>query len=139
MDEFGLCYGFKAPQTLVRQAVKTSGIDGIALTKLDVLTGLAAVSACVAYDTPAGRTRELPIDALATATPVYETLPGWSEDLAAARALTDLPATARAYVRFLEEQIEVPIDIVSVGARRDETITLRHAFADAFALDATAR
>jgi adenylosuccinate synthase len=123
----------------LRYAARVNGLDGIALTKLDVLTGLSAVSACVAYDTPAGRTRDLPIDALATATPVYESFPGWSEGLASARALADLPATARAYVRFLEEQIEVPIDIVSVGARRDETITLRHAFADAFALDAHAR
>ncbi len=85
--------------------------------------------ACVAYETPGGRTRELPIDALATATPVYESFPGWTEDIAGARALGDLPGAARAYVRFLEEQIEVPIDLVSVGARRDETITLRSAFA----------
>jgi adenylosuccinate synthase len=113
----------------LRYAARVNGLDGIALTKLDVLTGLAGVSACVAYDTPRGRTRDFPIDALETAKPVYETFPGWSEDLAAARAIADLPEAARAYVRFVEEQIEVPIDIVSVGARRDETITLRDAFA----------
>ncbi len=113
----------------LRYSARVNGLDGIALTKLDVLTGLSSVSACVAYDTPRGRTRELPIDALATATPVYQTFPGWSEDLAAARAIANLPAAARAYVRFLEDEIEVPINIVSVGARRDETITLRDAFA----------
>jgi adenylosuccinate synthase len=113
----------------LRYSARVNGLDGIALTKLDVLTGLAHISACVAYDTPSGRTRELPIDALATAKPVYQTFPGWSEDLASARAVADLPEAARIYVRFLEEQIEVPIDIVSVGARRDETIALRDAFA----------
>jgi adenylosuccinate synthase len=113
----------------LRYAARVNGLDGIALTKLDVLTGLETVSACVAYDTPQGRTRDLPIDALASARPVYQSFPGWSEDLAAARAISFLPAAARAYVSFLEEQIEVPIDIVSVGARRDETITLRDAFA----------
>jgi adenylosuccinate synthase len=112
----------------LRYAARVNGLDGLALTKLDVLTGLDRVSACVAYDTPAGPTRDLPIDALGTALPVYQTFPGWTEDLAAARAIADLPAAARAYVRFLEEQVEVPIDIVSVGARRDETITLRDAF-----------
>jgi adenylosuccinate synthase len=113
----------------LRYAARVNGLDGIALTKLDVLTGLAHVRACVAYDTPAGRTRDLPIDALATATPVYETFEGWSEELGAARAISELPAAARAYVSFLEQQIEVPIDLVSVGARRDETIALRDAFA----------
>jgi len=113
----------------LRYAARVNGLDGLALTKLDVLTGLSEVRACVAYDTPQGRTRELPVDALETATPVYETFPGWSEDLAAARAIADLPEAARSYVRFVAAQVEVPIDIVSVGARRDETITLRDAFA----------
>ena len=113
----------------LRYAARVNGLDGIALTKLDVLTGLTEVSACVAYDTPSGRTRDLPIDALATAPPVYRSFPGWSEELGAARAITDLPDAARSYVRFLEEQIEVTIALVSVGARRDETIALRDAFA----------
>jgi adenylosuccinate synthase len=113
----------------LRYAARVNGLDGLALTKLDVLTGLPEVRACVAYDTPRGRTRELPIDAFESATPVYETFPGWSEDLAHARALADLPEAARAYVRFLADQVEVPVDLVSVGARRDETITLRDAFA----------
>jgi adenylosuccinate synthase len=113
----------------LRFAARVNGLDGLALTKLDVLAGLPEVSACVAYDTPGGRTREFPIDALAEATPVYQSFPGWPEDLAAARSLSELPETVRAYVRFLEEQIEVPVDLLSVGPRRDETITLRDAFA----------
>src|SRR5262249_29330105 len=113
----------------LRYSARVNGLDGLALTKLDVLTGLPEVRACVAYDTPRGRTRELPIDALDTATPAYETFPGWSEALAAARVVADLPEAARTYVRFLGEQVAVPIDIISVGARRDETITLRDAFA----------
>jgi adenylosuccinate synthase len=113
----------------LRYAARVNGLDGIALTKLDVLTGLPEVRACVAYDTPSGRTREFPIDDLDRATPVLDTFPGWSEALGEARAIDALPASARAYVRFLEEQIAVPIDLVSVGARRDETIALRDAFA----------
>jgi adenylosuccinate synthase len=113
----------------LRYAARVNGLDGLALTKLDVLTGLAEVRACVAYDTPSGRTREFPIDALDSATPVYATFPGWSSDLASARSIDDLPEAARAYVRFLEAEAEVPVDVISVGARRDETITLRDAFA----------
>jgi adenylosuccinate synthase len=113
----------------LRYAARVNGLDGLALTKLDVLTGLPEVRACVAYDTPAGRTRDFPIEALATAAPVYETFPGWREDLAAARTIGDLPRAARDYVQFLEREAGVGVDIVSVGARRDETITLRDAFA----------
>jgi adenylosuccinate synthase len=113
----------------LRFSARVNGLDGLAVTKLDVLTGLPEVKVCVAYDTPSGRVRDLPIDELDTAVPVYETFTGWSEELGAARALGDLPGSARTYVRFLEEQVGVPIDVVSVGARRDETITLRGAFA----------
>ena len=98
------------------------------MTKLDVLTGLPEVQVCVAYDTPRGRTRELPIDHLGTAQPVYQSFPGWSEALASARTLADLPATTRAYLTFLTDETGVPVDLVSVGARRDETIVLRDPF-----------
>ena len=117
----------------LRYAARVNGLDGIALTKLDVLTGLPEVRACVAYDTPSGRTREFPIDDLDRATPVLDAFTGWNEELGEARSIDALPAAARAYVRFVEEQIAVPIDLVSVGARRDETIALR----DAFASDST--
>ena len=113
----------------LRFAARVNGLDGLALTKLDVLTGLDEVRACVAYDTPSGRTREFPIDALDTARPVYEAFPGWREELGAARAIEALPEAARAYVRFLEREVGVPVDLLSVGPRRDETISLRDAFA----------
>jgi adenylosuccinate synthase len=113
----------------LRYAARVNGLDGLALTKLDVLTGLPELRACVAYDTPRGRTRDLPIDALDEATPVYETFPGWTDDLVRARSLGELPDAARAYVSFLEREIGVTVDVVSVGARRDQTITLRDAFA----------
>jgi adenylosuccinate synthase len=112
----------------LRYAARVNGLDGLALTKLDVLTGAGAIKVCTAYDTPRGRTRDLPIDELAVATPVYETLAGWSEPLGAARSLAELPDAARAYVRFVEEQVGVRAFVVSVGPRRDETIVLEDAF-----------
>ena len=112
----------------LRYARRVNGLDSMALTKLDVLTGLSRVRLCVAYDTPQGRTEELPIDALESATPVYEDLPGWSESLGEARALADLPEAARKYVERVAELSEVPLCMVSVGARRSETIELSHLF-----------
>jgi adenylosuccinate synthase len=112
----------------LRYAVSVNGLDGLALTKLDVLTGLDEIKVCVAYDTPAGQTRDFPIDALDSAKPVYRTFRGWSEDLARARSLDELPAAAREYLRFVEEEAGCPLVLVSVGSRRDETIVLRHPF-----------
>jgi adenylosuccinate synthase len=113
----------------LRYAASVNGLDGLAVTKLDVLTGLPELSVCVAYDTPRGRTKELPIDELDQATPVYRTFKGWSKDLASARSLDDLPPEAREYLRFLEAEVECPMVLVSVGSRRDETIMLRQPFA----------
>lgn len=115
----------------LRYAARVNGIDGLALTKLDVLTGLSRIRVCVAYDTPTGRTKDFPIDLIEPAgqvTPVYEELPGWSEKLESARVLDELPSAARAYVRFLEEGAEVPVYLVSVGPRRSETIMLHNPF-----------
>jgi adenylosuccinate synthase len=107
----------------LRYAARVNGLDGMALTKLDVLTGLAELRVCTQYRTKGGAlVDEIPLDEVATCEPVYETLPGWSEPLQGARTLADLPATARSYVRFVEEQIGVPAWIVSVGVRRDETV-----------------
>jgi adenylosuccinate synthase len=109
-----------------------NGIDGIALTKLDVLTGLKRIKVCVAYDTPSGRTDDLPIDQLhvpGRVTPVYEELTGWTETLGSAQALSDLPVAAQKYVEFLQKGAGVLLYLVSVGARRKETIVLHHPFA----------
>lgn len=113
----------------LRYAVSVNGLDGLAITKLDVLTGLDEVKVCVAYETPRGRTTELPTDELDQAKPVYRSFRGWSEELGRARALEDLPAAAREYLRFVEEEAGCPAVLVSVGSRRDETIVLRDPFA----------
>lgn len=113
----------------VRYAVAVNGLDGIALTKLDVLTGLDSVSVCVAYDTPSGRTTEFPIDDLEHAKPVLKTFPGWKEELASARKIDDLPAAAREYLSFIEKELGCPLVLVSTGPRRAETIVLRDPFA----------
>ncbi|MEB2312135.1 MAG: adenylosuccinate synthase [Sorangiineae bacterium] len=115
----------------LRYAARVNGLDGLALTKLDVLTGLERVKVCVAYDTPSGRTLEFPIDRLdepGVITPVYEELEGWSEPVVGARTLGELPRNARAYVRFIEARTEVRAVLVSVGPRRSETILLADPF-----------
>ncbi|WP_437675765.1 adenylosuccinate synthase [Sorangium sp. So ce131] len=113
----------------LRYAARVNGLDGIALTKLDVLTGMPELKVCVAYDTPSGRTREFPIDELATSKPVLEPVTEWSESIDAARSMSELPAAARQYVELVEKETGVPVDVVSVGAERDATIVRRNAFA----------
>ncbi|XXY44290.1 adenylosuccinate synthase [Sorangium sp. So ce269] len=113
----------------LRYAARVNGLDGIALTKLDVLTGMPELKVCVAYETPSGRTREFPIDDLATAKPVLEPVGAWSESIDAARSMTELPAAARQYVELVEKETGVPVDVVSVGADREATIVRRNAFA----------
>jgi adenylosuccinate synthase len=112
----------------VRYAVAVNGLDGLALTKLDVLTGLDSVSVCVAYDTPSGRTTDFPIDDLEHAKPVLKTFTGWKEELGSARKMDDLPAAAREYLAFIEKELGCPLVLVSTGPRRDETIVLRDPF-----------
>jgi adenylosuccinate synthase len=115
----------------LRYAARVNGLDGLALTKLDVLTGLPRIRVCTAYDTPDGRVHDLPIDLLdrpEAARPVYEELPGWDEVLGGARVLDDLPRSVREYVRFLEEGAGVPLYLLSVGPRRNETIVLHNPF-----------
>ncbi|XXX76772.1 adenylosuccinate synthase [Sorangium sp. So ce134] len=113
----------------LRYAARVNGLDGIALTKLDVLTGMPELKVCVAYDTPSGRTREFPIDEIAAAKPVLEPVAEWSEPIDGARSMTELPAAARQYVELVEKETGVPVDVVSVGADRDATIVRRNAFA----------
>ncbi len=134
-EEFGAttgrprrCGWFDA--VVARHAVRLNGLTGLAVTKLDVLTGLKVVRACVGYEIDGRRVDEVPasLAALNAARPVYEDFPGWEEPLSKARGLDDLPANARRYLTALEELTGTPIFIVSVGARRQDTIILRHAF-----------
>jgi len=115
----------------LKYAARVNGIDGLALTKLDVLTGMPKIKVCVAYDTPSGRVDDLPIDLLEDGekvTPVYEELDGWTESLDSCRVLDQLPPTARQYVRYIEERSGVPLYLVSVGPSRDATIVLHNPF-----------
>ncbi|MGO8996934.1 MAG: adenylosuccinate synthase [Polyangiaceae bacterium] len=114
----------------LRYAARVNGLDGVALTKLDELTGHDELKICVAYDTPHGRTTELPVDDMADAKPVYRTFKGWTEELAKARKVAELPAAARDYVKFIEDESGVPIVLVSVGYRRDETIVIKDPFSE---------
>ena len=115
---------------VVRQAARLSGMSGLALTKLDVLSGLATVKIAHAYDCEGTRYERVPasLRALGAAQPIYEELEGWSEDLGGVRRFEDLPAAARRYVSRIEELTGTPVTLISVGAERDETILLRDPF-----------
>jgi adenylosuccinate synthase len=112
---------------VARYATRINGVTDFVLTKLDVLTGLAEVPVCVAYEVDGKRHDELPMNQadFARAVPVYETFPGWTEDISNARTLDDLPRNARSYVAALEKMIKAPISAIGVGPGRDETITVR--------------
>ena len=116
----------------LKQSVRINSISGICLTKLDVLDGLETVKVCVGYKTPNGEIFRPPIgcDSYKDIEPVYEELPGWSESTVGLTSVDQLPENAKAYIRFLEEQIEAPIDVISTGPDRIETITLRHPFGE---------
>jgi adenylosuccinate synthase len=112
---------------IARYATRINGVTDFVLTKLDVLTGLDEVPVCVAYDVDGTRHDELPMDQVdfARAIPIYETFPGWHEDISKARSLDDLPRNARDYVAALEKMIKAPISAIGVGPDRDETIAVR--------------
>ena len=114
----------------LRQAVRINSMSGICLTKLDVLDGLESVNICTGYRYADGRPAGIPqhADDYEDIVPEYQTLPGWSEVTVGAQRLDDLPANARAYIDRIETLVGAPIDIVSTGPDRIETIVLRHAF-----------
>ena len=116
---------------MVRQAIKVGGIDGIALTKLDVLDGLAELKVCVGYRIDGETFDHLPaLGALqAAAQPVYETLEGWQDSTRGARSWADLPATAVKYIRRIEELIGAPVALLSTSPEREDTILVRDPFA----------
>ena len=114
----------------LRTAVNINSVSGLCLTKLDVLDGLEEISVCIGYTNEAGDTVANPIDAVDydNLRPVYETLPGWSESTVGLKSLDALPDAARAYIKRVEELVGAPIDIISTGPDREETIVLRHPF-----------
>jgi adenylosuccinate synthase len=135
--EFGTVTGRKRrcgwfDAVLVRQTVKVSGIQGVALTKLDVLDGLKEIRICVEYELNGARLDRLPASQAAQAdvVPCYETLRGWEESTAGARSWADLPAEAVKYVRHIEELIQAPVALLSTSPERDDTILVRDPFQD---------
>lgn len=125
------CGWFDAP--IARFATRVNGLTDIFLTKLDVLTGFEQIPVCVAYEIDGVRQDELPMTQTEFhhAKPIYELLPGWTEDISGARSVEDLPANARAYVQFLEEVSGAPISAIGVGQDRDATIAIRDLVGDA--------
>ncbi|MBI9075397.1 MAG: adenylosuccinate synthase [Desulfatibacillum sp.] len=116
---------------LLEATARLNGLTGVAITKLDVLGGLESLSICTAYECDGRTINHFPADlkVLAKCKPVYETLPGWSEDISGVRKFEDLPETARNYLKRVEELLGAPIKIVSVGPGRDETMVLQDPFA----------
>ncbi|MFM7462858.1 MAG: adenylosuccinate synthase, partial [Actinomycetota bacterium] len=112
---------------IARYALRVNGLTDFFLTKLDVLTGWEKIPVCVAYEVDGKRVEELPASQsdFHHAKPIYEYLPGWSEDISKAKSLDQLPANARAYVRYLEEISGAPVSAVGVGPERDQTISVR--------------
>jgi len=135
--EFGTVTGRKRrcgwfDAVAVRQAVKTGGIDGIALTKLDVLDGFDVVKVCTAYRLDGAVIDHLPASAVLQSRlePVYEEIEGWAESTRGARSWAQLPATAIKYIRRIEELIEAPVAMLSTSPEREDTILVKDPFAD---------
>ncbi|MEX0800971.1 MAG: adenylosuccinate synthase [Dehalococcoidia bacterium] len=110
-----------------RYTARINGVTAIALTRLDVLDALPAIKVCTSYRVDGAITDSLPASgaALARAEPQYEELPGWRQDTSGARRFQDLPANAQAYVRRIEELLEAPVHLVSVGPERDQAIPMK--------------
>jgi adenylosuccinate synthase len=111
---------------ILRHARRVNSLSELVLTKLDILSGLAEIPVCVAYEMDGRRMEAFPTDLgqLARCRPVYNALPGWEEDIMGARRPADLPANARVYVDFVAAQIGVPVRYVSVGPGREQFIVL---------------
>jgi adenylosuccinate synthase len=135
--EFGTVTGRKRrcgwfDTVLVRQAIKTSGIHGIALTKLDVLDGLKEIKVGVGYVLDGKRLERFPAaeEAQRRVEPIYESFEGWKETTAGARSWAKLPAQAIKYVKYLEELIECPVALLSTSPEREDTILMKDPFED---------
>ena len=115
----------------LRQAIQINSVSGLCLTKLDVLDGLETIRICVDYKNADGESITTPVDVdeYESVQPVYEEMPGWSESTFGVKSLDQLPANALAYIKRLEEVTGAPIDIISTGPDRVETIILRQPFA----------
>jgi len=136
-QEFGVVTGRKRrcgwfDACLVRQVARVSGLDGIALTKLDVLDGFESIKVCVAYDLDGQRIDRLPAgqNAQARVQPIYQSFEGWTQSTRGARSWSALPAQAVKYVKTIEELIECPVALLSTSPEREDTILVRDPFED---------
>ncbi|AMG02968.1 MULTISPECIES: adenylosuccinate synthase [Vibrio] len=134
--EFGATTGRKRrcgwfDAVAMRRAIQINSVTGFCLTKLDVLDGLKEIKICTGYQMPDGSIAEvspMAADAFENVTPIYETMPGWSETTFGAKTLAELPQTALDYIKRIEELTGVPVDIISTGPDRNETIIKVHPF-----------
>lgn len=111
----------------LKHSIQVNSVSGVCLTKLDVLDGLETIRVCTAYEGQGNG--GFGADSISNITPTYEELPGWTETTLGAKTLEELPVNARNYIKYVEGKLGVPIDIISTGPDREETITLRHPFA----------
>lgn len=114
----------------LRRSIQINGVTGLCLTKLDVLDGIEALQVCTGYRVNGEVSELLPLgsDRVGACEPIYETLPGWTGTTVGVKRIEDLPANARAYIARIEALCEVPVDMISTGPDREETIVLRHPF-----------
>jgi adenylosuccinate synthase len=133
--EFGATTGRKRrcgwlDLVVVGDSTRLNGLSSLAITKLDVLTGLEKLKVCVSYDLDGKKIHHRPtsLKKLAQSRPIYEELPGWQEDISHARQMDELPPNARAYLKTIEKLTEIPVSMVSVGPGREETIILHNPF-----------
>ncbi len=134
-NEFGATTGRKRrtgwfDAVAVKHAIRINSISGLCLTKLDVLDGLESVKICVGYEDQQGNKLSVPFDSDGwnKIVPVYETVPGWQENTFGAQSMDDLPENAVSYIQRIESLVGAPVDIISTGPDRVETIVLRHPF-----------
>jgi adenylosuccinate synthase len=115
---------------LLKRSIQINGVSGLCVTKLDVMDGLETINLCVGYMLHGERVDIFPVgaDEVAACEPIYETMPGWSESTFGIKRYEDLPENARAYLKRIEEICEAPVDIISTGPDREETIVMRHPF-----------
>jgi adenylosuccinate synthase len=115
---------------ILKNSVRLNGLTGLAVTKLDILGGLESLKICTAYDYKGTIINDFPgnLNVLSECTPVYETLPGWSEDISGIRNYDDLPENTKKYLDRIEELTDTPVQIVSVGPGREETMVLENPF-----------
>lgn len=134
--EFGATTGRKRrcgwlDMVLLRNAARLNGLTGLVITKLDVLGGLDTLKICVQYIAGDQEIVDFPadLDVLARCKPVYITMPGWQEDISGVRRFEDLPESTKNYLRRIEELMETPIEMISVGPGREETIVIKNPLA----------